>query len=264
MWCNILKNLTFARKLNALKKYKLIAFVLLLALIGSSYQSHAQQRRTIINLPKYDMAPYHFGFILAGNQMLLSWKPAIDGSFTSSNSSSTESITVARNTYGFAVGIVGNLRLSNHFDLRLIPTLSFGDREIHFEGNYKEGGKSHEISMNSVLVQFPLHVKYRSKRLNNIAAYLIGGINPAIEMGRATKPVDKLNDELIDLNRGDVFADVGVGFDFYTSYFKFGVEAKMSYGLTNIIYYNPDNRHEYIESLSELRNKIFQISFTFE
>ncbi len=263
MWCNILKNLTFARKLNVLKKYKLIAFVVLLALIGNSYQSQAQQRRTIINLPKYDMAPYHFGFILAGNQMLLSWKPAIDGSFTSSNSSIMDSISVARNTYGFAVGIVGNLRLSNHFDLRLIPTLSFGDREIRFVDNSKID-PVHKISMNSVLVQFPLHVKYRSKRLNNIAAYLIGGINPAIEMGRATKPVDKLNDELIDLNRGDVFADVGVGFDFYTSYFKFGVEAKMSYGLTNIIYDNPLNKHIYIESLSELRNKVFQISFTFE
>ena len=50
---------------------KLIRYISLLAIaivILSSGPAHAQ-KRGVMNLPNYNNAPYHFGFILALNQM---------------------------------------------------------------------------------------------------------------------------------------------------------------------------------------------------
>jgi len=95
----------------------------------------------------------------------------------------------------------------------------------------------------STFVEFPLHVKYRSKRLNNAAAYLIGGVNYKLDLASQKKKI------------------VTVGWDFYTNFFKFGTELKMSYGLSNILL--KDNLI-YSSSVSSMSNKVFQISFTFE
>jgi hypothetical protein len=59
----------------------------------------------------------------------------------------------------------------------------------------------------------------------------------------------------------DISVNVGVGIEFYTQYFKFGVEAKMGYGFFNLI------KHEdnlYTNSIDRLNSKIFLLSFTFE
>jgi hypothetical protein len=60
-------------------------------------------------------------------------------------------------------------------------------------------------------------------------------------------------------NRSDLGVEVGVGFDFYTTYFKFGTEVKMGYGLFNILKSGGENI-----GTDQLKNKIFQLSFTFE
>ncbi len=105
-----------------------------------------------------------------------------------------------------------------------------------------------------------------------MAAYLLAGAKPTIEM--TSRKADKKgsnnsgtiggDQKHININRGDIFVDVGVGFDFYTSYFKFGIEAKMSYGLTNILSSQQESIHIYNGSLESLHNKMFQLSFTFE
>ncbi|HAH59769.1 MAG TPA: hypothetical protein DCL86_16640, partial [Bacteroidales bacterium] len=62
-------------------------------------------------------------------------------------------------------------------------------------------------------------------------------------------------------NKSDVYAEMGAGFDFYTTFFKFGIELKMSYGLTDIL------RREgniYTGGFDDLRSKLFLLSFTFE
>ena len=63
------------------------------------------------------------------------------------------------------------------------------------------------------------------------------------------------------INRKDVYALGGVGFDFYTAYFKFGTEISMSYGLFDVL-----KRDDtiYTGGIDRLGSKIFQITFTFE
>ncbi|MCI0473957.1 MAG: hypothetical protein L0Y76_10285, partial [Ignavibacteria bacterium] len=90
------------------------------------------QRRKVENMPTYDYSKYHFGFILALNQMHFSIKPAEGlnntmfsaGQASEINADSAILYSVLHApSLGFTVGIVGNLRLGNYFDLRLIPSL---------------------------------------------------------------------------------------------------------------------------------------------
>jgi hypothetical protein len=242
------------------------------------------QRKKVMNLPKYDLEPYHFGFILAANEMHYSLKlkddfqlifhePEMWPERPSSDSLQLINMTPAP-TPGFTIGIVGNLRLANNFDLRFVPSLSFGERHMDYQiKEYKNGIDSvfsFRKSNASTFVEFPLHIKYRSKRLNNAAAYLIGGVNYRIDLASQKKNERDIAlqeggtitiIEGIRIKRNDISFEIGTGFDFYTNFFKFGVELKMSYGLGNII---EADEYIYSSSVESLKNKVFQISFTFE
>lgn len=250
------------------------------------------QSKGPLNMPRYDDEPYHYGFILGYNQMLLSINyvdnyqniihspnelpssdilPGTNDMFLNSDFKVTD--ISPQMTHGFTVGIVGNLRLAKYFDLRLIPTLSFGERKITYqivslqkdpiEGSITEVAKSINSTTHSTFVEFPLQIKYRSKRHYNSAAYIIAGANYKLDMASQKKNYDSASGrpKTLIINRHDLAAEVGAGFDFYTGYFKLGIELKMSYGLLNVA--KKDN-YLFSNSFDTLRNKTFQLSFTFE
>ena len=68
-------------------------------------------------------------------------------------------------------------------------------------------------------------------------------------------------DVVLKLNPHDVQAQVGVGLDFYCTYFKFSTEFKMSFGFLNMLV--PEN-NMYATSVTSLKAKNVQISFIFE
>ena len=243
-------------------------------------QSIVAQNEKPKNLLLYDNQPYHFGFIIAVNQMSYSIKcnenyqfvehlsdefvtGDDDYNFTEGHHYNVRSITPVPQ-YGFTVGVVGNLRLGKYFDLRLIPSLSFGTRSIEYNIIDLETSvyQSFTKSIFSTFMEFPLHVKYRSKRLNNVAAYVIAGGNFKLDLASQKKDkVDKGQIKNIKVKKTDIAAEIGAGFDFYTGYFKLGVEVKMSYGLLNIM----DSQNLiYDSSIKSIHNKTFQVSLTFE
>ncbi|MBE6338674.1 MAG: PorT family protein [Lentimicrobiaceae bacterium] len=275
-----------------MKKNIIKSLICICALIFMAPNILNAQSRGPLNMPRYDDEPYHFGFILGYNQMLLSIDyidnyqniihspnelpssdilPGTNDIFLNSNFKVTD--INPQMTHGFSVGIVGNLRLAKYFDLRLIPTLSFGERRIMYKivslqedpinGSITEVTKNINSTTHSTFIEFPLQVKYRSKRYNNSAAYIIAGANYKIDMASQKKYYDETSGrpKALSINRHDLAAEVGAGFDFYTGYFKLGVELKMSYGLLNVA--KKDN-YMFTNSFDNLRNKTFQLSFTFE
>ena len=252
----------------------LIAFLSVVILLTAfSFDASAQKRKPL-NLPTYDEAPYHFGFILGINQMLFSVKPIEDLPFrkwsgTESPDIFADSLFVysvtSSPTPGFTIGILGNLRLGNYTDLRFIPSLSFGERILNYDIRAYEDGQSQRIqttkSITSTLIDFPLELKYKSKRLNNFRAYVLGGITYTLDLASQRRGQKNSNDVTVKIQQHDLLAAVGVGFDFYTTYFKFGTQLKMSYGFNNLIKYEGNL---YTDSIESLRSKVFLLSFTFE
>ena len=231
--------------------------VLTLLTLMVAVQAHAQFG--VPNLLKYDNKPFHFGFSLGYNlfDYRISSKPDL---------SEYDSLMVV-NTHamsGFSLGIVTNLRLGKYFDLRMIPGLSFGDRYIHYTIRYGTGTELVTAkNLESVYLDLPIMLKYKSSRmLNNVRAYVLVGGQYTFDMISAKKKkAPEMGEIVLKLNPHDVQAQVGVGFDFYCTYFKFSTELKMSFGFFNMLV--PED-NMYATSVTSLKAKNLQISFIFE
>ena len=243
------------------------------------------QRRTVLYLPNYENEPYHFGFLLAYNQMMYTVKtvdnyqniaqPADSWPNGNYSLATTQCLYVynieTQQSPGFTVGILGSKRLGRYFDLRFIPSLSFSERQMHYYIAVKDIDGSVDMkaitkSIGTTFVEFPLNIKYRSKRYNNIGAYVFGGINPKLDLAsqKDNKETDGQGNEFINnlvTKRFDFAGELGAGFDIYNQWFRMGIEVKMSYGIMNIIK-NP--AFIYTAPIDKLRNKLFQVSLLFE
>lgn len=256
-----------------MKKSVFIIFALLIFFIFSGIRSSAQIRK-VLNLPTYNDTPYHFGFILGINEMLFSLKPADSLSYMKwepdqypdifADSVKLYSVSPSP-TPGFTIGILGNLRLGKWFDMRFVPSLSFGERKLNYQIElYNEGQKQMVTSTKSItstLINFPLDFRYRSTRLNNFGVYLLAGVQYSIDLASQKKAEESTNEVTVKLNKQDFYINAGIGFEFYTTYFKFGMEVKMGYGLRQLL---QNENNIYTNSIESLRSKVFLLSFTFE
>ena len=251
------------------------------------------QRRTVRYLANYENEPYHFGFLLAYNQMMYTVKtvenyqnialetsqnPWPNGQYDMVNTKYLYVYNLeTAQTPGFTVGIIGSKRLGRYFDLRFIPSLSFSDRQLNYtlatedhDGNIKILNKPLNKPIFTTFVEFPTNIKYRSKRYNNIGAYLMGGLNPKLDLASQKSNIVTDADGKPFINnlvtkRFDCAAEVGVGFDIYNQWFKMGVEIKMSYGLLDIVKRSSNEKSlVYTVPIERLNNKMFQLSLLFE
>ncbi|MDV7399885.1 porin family protein, partial [Arthrospira platensis SPKY1] len=81
----------------------------------------------------------------------------------------TEPILV-QSTTGFSVGLIGNLRLLEHLDIRFEPGLYYSQRNLEFPGFTNTVDALREVK--STYIMFPLLLKFSSKRVGNIRPYL--------------------------------------------------------------------------------------------
>ncbi len=249
-----------------------IGLVLGLALFSTSIL--AQGNRTE-NLVQRDYDPYHFGFILSVNQMNFSLKVNEDAigklmpnadPFEFANVDTVRLLGVNSDAaVGFTVGIVTNLRLAEQLDLRLIPSLSFGERNLNYSFTLIKSdtvfNQAASKNIRSTHIDLPLYIKYKSKRANNIRAYVLGGLKYTFDLAANSKKNLEANNEQIILSKHDLLVEAGGGFDFYFPYFKFGIELKMSYGFNDLLV---SENNMYTNGIERLNSKLFQISFTFE
>ncbi|MGC8865953.1 MAG: porin family protein [Bacteroidales bacterium] len=249
--------------------------ILLIFALVWSLLSGAQEARKVENLPKFDLATKHFGFYLSGNQMFFVVKPAEGFQYKTWNKDQIPDLVGdSARVYGiepapipgFSIGIVSNLRLGEFFDLRFLPGLQFGERKLTYSILLFNKGDSSLVTIpkniNSTFIDFPLYIKYKSKRDGNFRAFVTGGLSYKIDLASSTKDkAENPSNVVVKLTKHDFTGDLGVGFDFYTVYFKFAVEVKMSYGLNDMIF---REGNIYSDSMGKLSTKMFQISFTFE
>jgi hypothetical protein len=235
-------------------------------------------------MPNYDQeSTFHFGFILGVNQSLVTVRPIADLHQHVFDSTYIPDILPLPDSArvlsinstpipGFVVSIVANMQMGKHFELQFVPSLSFGDRTLDYEiETYRfrpgETDPVERLSLTkkipSTYINFPLEVKYKSKRYNNFRPYLLAGVQYSMDLASQAKKREQRNrnEKIVKFNQNDVYLEAGVGFDLYNEWFKFGLELKMMYGLTDVL---KRENNIYTESIDKVSSKIFQVSFTFE
>jgi len=226
--------------------------LLLFLIIGCS--AFAQSRQKITNLNNYDYQKIHFGFTIGIRQQVLV------NDFVKDFIVDDEILKVeSRGDYGFNVGIVSDLRLNKYFNMRFIPSLTFTNRNLYY--TFSPGSdQAREVrkSVESALLELPLHLKFRGDRINNSRPFVFAGVKYITDMA-SEKNVE--SQKIFKLNRADLALEIGVGCDFYLPFFKFAPQLKYSYGLNNLIV---EDGSVFTSPLEGFYSRGLTLSFTFE
>lgn len=238
---------------------------LLIAFLIVAAQLLSQEERAR-NLTAFDQKRLHFGFTVGFNTMDLGIKRTNfdDPDFLYADVSTTQP--------GFQVSAVSDLRLGDHWNLRFLPGISFGSREISYYEYDGDGNGTlanipdadNPVALGPSFLDFPLHFKYRAHRVNNYRPYLVGGLNFRYDMA-AKKNYDQESKEYIKLKPADVYLEFGFGIDNYLKYFKFAPEIKIAVGLTNILTDDVRPPHpQFVTSIERITSYIVMLNFHFE
>jgi len=239
-----------------MKKNKILFFLGFMLAIANLSAQHMPK-----NLPNYDYKKWHFGFTLGMNTMNFNIFPVDQQQYID-----TIMVIQPSLSQGFNIGIVANMKMAKYLDLRFVPTLSFGQRNLNYvikTGQGEEGEYSKTVE--STFLDFPLTVKYKSKRfegnLNNMRAYVLAGGRYSLDLASQKDKQGTSDEVVLKLNPHDLMVTGGVGFEFYLAYFKLGVEFQMAYGLINVL---DDKATIYTTNVEKLTSRMGWITFTFE
>ena len=237
----------------------LIALVAVVALCGAPQQLVAQVRK-VQNRPYIDMRRWHYGFLIGTHMQDLEF--VNNGYIHTLEDGTQESwfTDVASYTPGFSVGVLGELKLTEYFSLRFIPTMYFGDKTATFRE--QKSGAIEQQSIKSTYLSVPVDVKWSAERFNNHRPYVVAGIAPMMDL------TVKRQRELL-VQRADVALEVGFGCDFYLPFFKLIPELKFCFGLADVLVKNrtdltDKNLLKYTQSLEGASNRMMVLTFYFE
>jgi hypothetical protein len=234
---------------------KTAKWVLVMVMAGLSLSAVAQKP---MNLPRYDQKKFHFGFTLGFNSMDFRVTPVERSKLVSDSVMLLEPVPQP----GFNIGIVSSMKLYEYLDLRFVPTLSFGERRLKYKLRFNDSTIVSDVkAVESTYIDFPIFLKYKSKRLNNTRAYVTLGARYSLDLASQSKKDNSSEEIQIKLKPHDASVELGVGFDFYLTYFKFGMELKMAYGVLNLL---KEENNLYSKGVERLNSKMFWFTFTFE
>jgi len=206
----------------------LITFLLIGIVKGYSQNPLYEKGITkkVMNYQEVDQRALHFGFGMGLNSLDFVVKPSLQGYLTDSL---VPDVTLLHP--GFHVNIVSNWRLANNLALRVLPGLVFGQRNIVYwkYGSYVDK----DMKLESNMIDVPILLKYKAKRINNSRPYIIFGGNLRYDLA-AKKKFDEKEEVFVRIKRLDYFYEIGFGIDFYNQFFKFSTELKYSAGIRDI------------------------------
>ena len=212
----------------------------------------------------------HFGILVGMNLQDIELENVGPQTITLEDGTTREETIVCdadRWNAGFSVGVLADLRLSQHLNLRFSPTMHFGAKHLYFRSltETNQEGRPIEASqdMKNTYISLPIDLKFSAERWNNYRPYITAGINPTMNL-------TSKNQEYIQLKRTDMFLEVGLGVALYLPFFKLIPELKFCYSLRDAIDHDHANElqdvnlRKYTNAVSRGCSKMIVLTFYFE
>ena len=239
------------KKTGKLSTHSLVIFFLLFS-IGSVAQRPLFQE-------EHDFKPYYFGISLSASKAR--FQTELHSEFLYQE---PDSIMIAEpvNSAGFALGLTATVRLTNRFEARFNPQLMFADRSIYYKLRYADRDLGTDVTqrIESVIVSFPLQVKFNSDRIGNFRVYMLGG--GKLDYDLASNARARRAEELVKIHKMDYGVEAGLGFNFYFPSFIFSPEIKISNGLGNL--HSRDQNLKYSNVLDRIQSRMIVFTIHLE
>jgi len=216
----------------------------------------------------YDDKRVHFGFSLGLNLMDFDITPSRTPLASDPQRYLLPEVSILNP--GINIQVVTNFRPARYFDLRFLPGVSFGQRNLRYytilkspDGDTYDATYDETQRIESSFLEFPLLLKYKGDRLNNVRPYIIGGLNYRYDLA-GKKEFDEEKGVHIMLKRSDLYYEAGAGLDIYLPYFKLSVEIKTSRGIRDINARFLTPMPQYANAIEKMQSRIWVIAFHFE
>lgn len=199
------------------KNYKNIWVVLFCLLANGLFAQYPNVKERIINLPNFDKRPVHYGYFLGINQYDFKFD-YVDSYY---KDMMYKDIAVIQKK-GFNVGLIGDLRINDYFNVRFEPGLYYNLRELvypEYPQFIKESDRNREVK--STYIHLPIYIKINAKRINNFRPFLLAGFSSDFNLSSNAKNSDDNASNVFRTSTKNLNYELGLGFEFYLYYFKF-------------------------------------------
>ena len=225
--------------------------MLLLSLSGNSQTKGIFSKDPIINLENFDKQRLYWGYFLGLN--------TYDFKFDYIKPPTTD-ISVASN-FGFNVGVVGDLRLQEYINLRFEPGLYYAQRNLTYAGFTRQIDSYREVR--STYLDFPLLLKFSSKRVGNVRPYLVGGVSATLNLASNSKSLDDNYQQRFRVKPWTQNYELGFGIDLYLEYFKFSPSIRGVFGLNDELIRDNNPDSPWTGNIQSMKSRAVFINFTF-
>ena len=188
----------------------IITFILFVPISGNA---QLFTKKKVLNNENFDKPRVSWGYFLGMNNY----------DYNFDYISNTYDIQTEK-SFGFNVGLIGNFRITDYFDIRFEPGLIMSNRNLVFNplqfGEVEYNENLHFREIKSTYIHFPMLLKISSKRVNNFKPYLLAGISTALNLSSKENSVDDNSLGQFRTKKNVFFYELGFGIDLYLEWFK--------------------------------------------
>ena len=229
----------------------IILLLVLISSIGFSQTKGMFSYDPLVNLENFDKANVYWGYFLGFN----SYGFKIDYKSLQPTDVQVES------TSGFHVGLVGDFRLQEYFNLRFEPGLYYTQRNLMFPNFTKQLDAYREVK--STYIHFPLLLKFSALRTGNVRPYLEAGISRTLNLGSNSNSTEDNLQQRFRMKTWTSNYELGFGIDLYLEYFKFSPSIRGVFGVEDELIRDNDPNSPWTSNIESIKTRAILINFTF-
>ncbi len=157
---------------------------------------------------------------------------------------------------GYDIKVIGNLKIGDYWDFRLLPGFSFGQMQMMYQ--QQAVPEESPMKLDYVYGELPFHVRYKSHPYKDMRVYVFGGFKYAFDISSKSRAINAN----FNVSASDYSLEGGIGMQFFFPYFILSPEIKITRGISNILINNEQNSDAGL--LQKALSQMLTFSFHFE
>ncbi len=237
------------------KNNKMIkSFLCIMGMLFIFGNTFAQKDR-VEYLPNKDKKKIHYGYYLGINKKSFKVSYELPDSFVE-----------VEDGYGFNIGLVLGYNINDNLNLRFEPGLSSNTKTLTFSNpNFIPNTDAARIrKVPGTYFRMPLLLQFRTNRLDNMRAFVIGGVSYDYNFSSQQNNTDDNSKGQFRMKTSNFMYEVGLGVDLYLPYFKFSPSIRGVFAINNEIVPDDNPSSPWTLPIDYFGTRGVFINFTFE
>lgn len=211
--------------------------------------------------PNVDKKKLHFAYYLGLNKK--GFKISYDASNALVSDLKSDYITVEESA-GFNIGLVVGYNLNENIAVHFEPGLSSNTKKITFSQDVVGTGSNNVRDVPGTYLRLPLLLKLSTNRLDNMRAFVIGGVSYDYNFSSNQNNVDDNISGEFRMKTNNFMYEVGVGVDIYLMWFKFSPSIRGVFAINNELVYDDIPTSPYTGPIDYFGTRGVFLNFTFQ